>query len=351
MSYKIKVSTRIPAQFEAVSPLVLDRTNGLYSLSLDVDTLEDSLTGIVSDFSDLSGNISINQMDSGTGAAIGTFWRGDGSWATPSGGGDLLAASNLSDVADAATSIRNLGGLDLSTTVAVTGTATITSTGFGKLHLVSGTASNYTITIPTPVGNTGALLAFIVDLPAAASKVYTISTPSGVIGRQGASFIMWASETVLLCSNGTNWQVVDGRPVPMVGRLTRTSNLVSGLAVEIPFTAADSDPTSLNLCYDTANFRFKAPRKSAFVFDLYSYQTATGPAFNQVFLGVNGTAASAGVFSWTGAITAGTIYGTAHLSLSATDNVRAVANQDGTSPLVAGATVPAYLNYREIPLW
>jgi hypothetical protein len=38
-----------------------------------------------------------------------TFLRGDGSWSAPSGGGDLLAANNLSDVANAATSRTNLG--------------------------------------------------------------------------------------------------------------------------------------------------------------------------------------------------------------------------------------------------
>ena len=40
-----------------------------------------------------------------------TFLRGDGVWAEPAGtSGDLLAANNLSDVADAATSLANLGG-------------------------------------------------------------------------------------------------------------------------------------------------------------------------------------------------------------------------------------------------
>lgn len=44
---KLRVAARIPAQFEALSPLVLNKTTGLYSLSLDIDELLPSLSGVL----------------------------------------------------------------------------------------------------------------------------------------------------------------------------------------------------------------------------------------------------------------------------------------------------------------
>lgn len=252
----------------------------------------------------------------------------------------------LITAADAGTAIRGLGGIDFSAVVSLTTTATLTSSAFGKLHVISGTSAAYTVTLPTPVGNGGAVMGFQVDLPAAASKLYTLSTPSGVIGKQGASFIMWASETVFLRSDGTNWAVIDGRPQAFAGRFVKTTNQTgfNTTYANVTFTAAQEDPTSLNLAYVSSIFQ--APRKGVYHFTAYVYATQTGGAYLQ-----SQFSGSTNALNCLGAVTAGTMLNFETFSLAANDTKSIQIHGDGTSLTAAGATVASSLTYMEIPSW
>jgi hypothetical protein len=108
-----------------------------------------------------------------------------GAWITPVGGSfDLVSTLTNAEVA-------------------ITTTATATA---NRVHKISGTAANYTITLP-PAGasGAGALLAFRVAPWASANKVYTLDGNAAETIDGAATLALVHTNSIILISDGSNW--------------------------------------------------------------------------------------------------------------------------------------------------
>jgi hypothetical protein len=118
-------------------------------------------------------------------------------------------------------------------TASITGAVSLSASALGKVHICTGTSSDYTVDLPTAVGNTGDTIA--IKGAAALTKIVTVAGVSGQTIDAEANRKIASGGLFVLVSDGTNWILVN--------------EIGSWIAYTPVWTGFSADPTLLYSSY------------------------------------------------------------------------------------------------------
>ena len=149
--------------------------------------------------------------------------------------------------------------------ISITGATTAT---ISRWHVCSGTSADYTVTLPTAASNAGKMIGF--RMATGLTKIVTLDGNSTETIDGATTRLMWAGESALLMSDGTNWFKIAGKTIPMTAGISLGTDqgLTDGVAAKISLNTSQWDSSGM---VDTTNQRLNIKRAGRYAYQVQTY--------------------------------------------------------------------------------